>query len=62
MCFISQENDGYLRDDMVVLRFSVRALTNHQKCKDLSAHVRRLEHKVEILQKVCSQHHWFTMK
>ena len=47
-----QENDGYLREDMIVLRFSVRALTNHQKCRDLASHIRRLEHKVESLQKV----------
>ena len=39
---------------MVVLRFSVRALTNHQKCRDLTAHIRRLEHKVEGLQRVCT--------
>lgn len=36
----------------MVLRFSVRFLTNHQKCRDLSAHIRRLEHKVECLQRV----------
>ena len=47
-----QESDGFLRDDTLVLRFSVRALTTHQKCRDLSTHVRRLEHKVENLQKV----------
>jgi hypothetical protein len=49
------ESDGFLRDDTLVLRFSVRALTTHQKCRDLSTHVRRLEHRVESLQKELKQ-------
>ena len=52
MLVVMQEDDGYLREDTVVLRFSVRALTSHQKCRDLSSHIRRLEHKVEGLQRV----------
>ena len=47
-----QESDGFLRDDTLVLRFSIRPFTNHQKCKDLSTYIRRLEQKKEILEKV----------
>ena len=38
-----QEEEGYLRDNTLVLRFSVRAPNYYQKCKDLMLHVHRFE-------------------
>jgi len=38
VCFVTplQEEDNFLKDNTLVLKFSVRAPNYHQKCKDLT--------------------------